>query len=93
MGWVAFLAVIIIAIGGNFVCASMASDHRAVQAVENIGLRNVRVVDKGPSWGVFGGCKESDVAKFKVQGTDSYGKQRTIEVCAPVPFGGYTIRN
>lgn len=74
-------------------CASLASDSRAIRAAENIGLTNVRVVDKGYSWGVFGGCHEQDITKFKLVGTDARGKLRTIEVCAPVPFGGYTIRN
>lgn len=71
----------------NIGCASLASSERAIHAAEDVGVRNARVVSKGPAFGVFRGCSEHDVAVFKVRGTN-----RTVKVCAGVPFGGYTVR-
>ena len=88
---VAFLALVV---GGNFACAAVVPEGRAVGAAENLGLRDAHVVKRGPAWGIFGGCHEADVAKFHVQGTAVDGSTRTIEVCAPaLGIGGYTVRN
>jgi hypothetical protein len=87
------VGVVVVAIFANMGCARMASEERAIQAAENIGLRKVVVLDKGMAWGTLGGCSADDVAKFKLRGIDHYGEHRTIEVCAGVPFGGYTVRN
>ena len=84
-----FIVAVLLATVG----AQLPSESRAKQAAENIGLHSVRVTDRSPAWGALGGCKEDDLAKFTVVGYTDSGQQRTIQVCAPWPFGGYTIRS
>lgn len=88
------LLTLVLATASNFACASLANDDRAIRAAENLGLENVRVVEKKPSFGIWRGCHEDDGALYKLVGTDGFGKQRTIHVCAPFTLiGGYTVRN
>ena len=90
--YLACAAVFVIGLLGSFVYAQIPSAGRAERAAENIGLTNVRVESRGLAWGALGGCKDSDLTKFRVSGTDAHGVRRQIEVCAPL-IGGYTIRN
>lgn len=76
----------------NFACAGLTSSERAERLAADVGLANPHVVSKGPAFGVLRGCKESDVALIKVSGQDAQGRLRTLHVCAPWPFGGYTVR-
>lgn len=94
MSWIlAFAAAVAVVVGSNFACAQIPSENRAVEAVENLGLTNVRVVSRQPAFENLLGCKSADVTKFKLVGTDARGVVRHIEVCAPVLLGGYTVRN
>jgi hypothetical protein len=87
-----FAAFFVLALGANFLLAQIPNDERAVRAGENLGLTDVRVIDRGMAWGVLGGCHQDDITKFTLTGTAADGSTRTIEVCAPI-IGGYTVRS
>ena len=89
LGIAALLAAVILLSWG---CAQVPSSDRAERAVENLGLHNVKVVDRSYSWGELGGCHEKNITKFTVVGYTADGVKRTIYVCAPI-IGGYTVRN
>jgi hypothetical protein len=90
---VALVAVFAFVVLCNVLAVGCASDERAKEAAENIGLHHVVVKSKGFAFGPLGGCSQYDVAKFRVEGVDASGQLRSIQVCAQVPFGGYTVRS
>lgn len=85
------VALLLVAVLGNVVCAQVPSASRAKHTAENTaGLTDARVVSRRPAWGVLGGCHEKDLTKFTVEGTRN-GQKVRIQVCAPL-LGGYTVR-
>lgn len=92
--WIGLLIVgfIAVAIVGNLLMAQLPGEGRALRAAQNIGIDHPVVVKRQPAWEVLGGCKNHDVTKFTVRGFRN-GKPVSIQVCAPWPFGGYTVRS
>lgn len=91
MRYVAAVLILAVVFSLNWVVYHIPGEGRAVNAAENLGMRNAHVIKRSYSWGVFGGCHENDVTKFTVQGDTDNGT-RTIQVCAPI-LGGYTVRS
>jgi hypothetical protein len=90
--WLMGLSVVAVLAFSQFVLPALASDARARQAAADVGVENPRVVSSGPAWGVLGGCTQSDSVKLRVEGTRN-GRPVSVNVCAALPFGGYTVRS
>lgn len=86
------VGAIVLAIGGNYLVSLIPGEGRAVQAVENLGYHNAKVISRSPAFENLGGCHTDDVTKFTVRGVAVDGRVHNIEVCAPI-IGGYTVRN
>ena len=95
-GWVGL--IVTFAVGLLLWCVSMilgytvVDEGKGTRALENLGFTNVHVVDKSVFLVQLRGCDKSDSVKFTVEGTDSSGVVRQLEVCAGLLKGG-TIRS
>ena len=73
-------------------CPRLPSSERAQRTVETQGWTDVREVSRRAAFGALGGCKDSDLALITLRGKNPAGRIATVQVCAPWPFGGYTVR-
>ncbi len=87
-----FVAVIVLALGANLACGSLASEDRARSLVENQGFTNVVLEDRDNIFVQFKGCSKDDVALFTFNAINSAGRPVTVDVCSGWPFKGATIR-
>ena len=73
-------------------CGAMTPESKAINAAEDAGYTNVKIVDKAILGIGLRGCGKEDNARFTVRGTNPRGEERTFYVCAGVLKGG-TIRS
>jgi hypothetical protein len=74
-------------------CGGLVDSDRAVQAVEDLGFSDVRVVDRSNVFPQFDGCGEKEAAAFSVQGKNPSGKTVQVTVCCGLMFKGCTVRH
>ena len=95
-GWVGLIVTFAVALllwGISMILGyTVVDEGKGTRALENLGFTNVHVVDKSVFLIQLRGCDKTDSVQFTVEGTDTGGTVRQLEVCAGL-FKGGTIRS
>lgn len=89
-------SVLIVVFGLGFYifrgCTSDANEAAAAKALENYGLKNVRILDKDIYFVEFKGCHRDDAVKFTAIAENNVGRNVKINICISTFFHKINIR-
>lgn len=88
---IALIVVGLIVLGES--CGAFVSESTAVNALSNQGFSDIKITNKSIYFITWGGCAESDAAKFDATAKNPLGKEVKLFVCVGWPSKGATIRS
>lgn len=84
-----FLVGMCVAIVG---CGELVDKSSAVQAAENAGWSEVKVIEQHGIAPTFYGCSKDDSVAFEIRGKNPAGKSADATVCCGLVFKSCTVR-
>lgn len=81
------LVVIVLAIGQ---CA--LGPEKAVQALQTMGFRDIKVTDSHPYAAEWNGCGKGDAVAHEATATNANGQRVSVVVCCGMVTKGCTVR-